>query len=172
MGEMGHHNPFEVSLWIVRDPGKRVTAEAFEYSAKDGSIQSLTQENMIYSVEMLPAKLMFPVGDCATLKSFTRRLPKSVAMARLLTEALVAGAIDQEKADGAISPFPDGSDVRSVILRDGEVTVDLNERLQNVGGSCAASAIRQSVVQTLKQLPTVKQVRITAAGSEALALQP
>ena len=172
VGEMGHHNPFEATLWIVRDPGRRVTAEAFEYSARDGSVQSLTRKSVPYAVEMLSAKLMFPVGDCTNLRPFTRRLPKSIAMARLLSEALVAGATDDEKAAGATSPFPEGSEVRSVILRGGEVTVDFNERLQNVGGSCAALAIRQSVVQTLKQLPTVKQVRITAGGSEALALQP
>jgi hypothetical protein len=68
--------------------------------------------------------------------------------------------------------FPRGSDVKSVVLRDGTLTVDFNERLQNVGGSCVASAIRQSVTRTLQQLPTVKQVVITAAGSEKLALQP
>jgi hypothetical protein len=172
-GEMGHHNPYSAQLWIVRDPGRRVTVEAFEYSAKDGSERSLTSKVIPYDVAPMQVTLMLPVGDtCTKTQAFTRSVPKSVALARLLVEALVAGADGAEKAAGAVSPFPRGSDVNSVMLRDGTLTVDFNERLQNVGGSCAAASIRQSVTRTLQRLPTVKQVVITAAGSEKLALQP
>jgi hypothetical protein len=58
------------------------------------------------------------------------------------------------------------------VLRYGTLTFDFIERLQNVGGSCAAQAIRESVTQTLQRLPTVLRVVITAGGSEKLALQP
>src|SRR5688572_28251832 len=37
-GEMGTFSPFEKDIFLVRDPGKELTVEAFEYSAKDGSI--------------------------------------------------------------------------------------------------------------------------------------
>jgi hypothetical protein len=70
------------------------------------------------------------------------------------------------------SPFPKGSAIASVKMSGSTVTVDFNERLQNVGGSCAAQAIRASVEKTLLQLPSVKRVVITAGGSERLALQP
>jgi len=173
VGEMGHHNPYSAQLWIVRDPGPRVTVEAFEYSAKDGSVRSLTSRVVPYDVARMQVTLMLPVGDdCTKTRAFTRVVPKSVALARLLVEALVAGADSSEKAAGAVSPFPRASDVNSVVLRDGVLTVDFNERLQNVGGSCAATAIRQSVTRTLQRLPAVKRVVITAAGSERLALQP
>ncbi len=172
-GEMGHHSPYSAQLWIVRDPGPRVTVEAFEYSAKDGSERSLTRKVVPYDVARMQVTLMLPVGDeCTETRGFTRAVPKSVALARLLVEALVAGADSEEKAAGAVSPFPRGSDVNSVMLRDGIVTVDFNERLRNVGGSCAATSIRESVTRTLQRLPTVTQVVITAAGSEKLALQP
>jgi hypothetical protein len=117
--------------------------------------------------------LEFPVGnDCIETRPFTRIVPESPAVARLLVEALIAGAVPAERAEGAVSPFPEGSDVNSVVLRAGVLTVDFNERLRNVGGSCAATAIRRSVTRTLERLPTVKRVVITAAGSEKLALQP
>lgn len=90
-------------------------------------------------------------------------MPKTPAMARLLVEALLSDAR---------SPFRKGSDVESVILRDGVLTIDFNERLQNVGSSCAALAIREVVTRTLRQLPSVKGVVITADGSKDLALQP
>lgn len=172
VGESGHHNPYEAQLWLVRDPGKELTVEAFEYSAKDGSVRSLTRRQIDYSMSPANVILMFPSGDCDRLKPFTRRLPKSQAMARLLVEALLAGPTADEKAAGASSPFPAGAEIRSVVLRNGQLTVDFNERLQNVGGSCAVAAIRQSVTQTLRRLPTINRVVITAAGREDLALQP
>jgi Immunoglobulin-like domain of bacterial spore germination/Sporulation and spore germination len=172
VGEMGQHNPYEAHFWLTRDPGPRVTVEAFEYSAKDGSVQSLTSKSVPYAVELRTVTLMFPAGDCTNLRPFTRTLPKSIAMGRLLVEALVAGPNAEEKAAGATSPFPRGSALNKAFIEDGVVTVDFNERLQNVGGSCAALGIRESVTRTLLQLPTVKRVVIYAGGSEALALQP
>jgi hypothetical protein len=173
VGETGHHNPYTAQLWIVREPGPRLIVEAFEYSANDGSVRSLTSKVVPYDVARMQVTLILPVGDdCTETRAFKRVVPKSVAMARLLAEALVAGPDAAEKAAGAASPFPRGSDVNSVVLRNGVLTVDFNDRLQNVGGSCAASAIRQSVTRTLERLPAVKRVVISAAGSEKLALQP
>lgn len=171
-GEMGQHNPYELSIFLVRDPGARITVEAFEYSAKDGSVRSLTRETRDYAVPLIASKLVFPTSDCEHFTTLTRRMPKSAAMARLIVEALVAGPTAAERASGATSPFPNGSAVNSVILRDGILTVDFNERLQNVGGSCAALAIRHCVEETLRQFASVKQIVITAGGSRELALQP
>jgi spore germination protein GerM len=120
-------------------------------------VRSLTSKVVPYPLERAPLTLELPVGnDCA----------------RLLVEALIAGPDATEKAAGAIGPFPRESDVNGVVLRDGVLTVDFNERLRNVGGACAATAIRHSVTRTLSRLPAVKRVVITAAGSEKLALQP
>ena len=165
-GEIGHHNPFIATVFLTRDPGGRITVEALEYSAKDGSERSLDTRTMEYNVETLTAELWLPESnptDCRRVAAVRRTLPKSVSMGRLLVEALIA---DER------SPFPKGSAVRSMNIRDGVLTVDFNERLQNVGGACAAQAIRASVEQTLKRLPTVREVVITAAGSRELALQP
>ena len=84
----------------------------------------------------------------------------------------MAGPTGEERSAGATGPFPRGSRVESVILRQGELTVDFNERLQNVGGSCRALGIRESVTRTLSRLPAVRRVIITAGGSAELALQP
>ena len=173
VGETGHHNPYSVQLWIARDPGPRLTVEAFEYSAADGTVRSLTSKVVPYDGGRTRVTLDLPVGnDCIETRAFTRLVPKSVGIARLVVEALIAGPDAAEKAAGAVSPFPQGSDVNSVVLRDGVLTVDFNERLRNVGGSCAATAIRESVTRTLARLPTVTRVVISAAGSEKLALQP
>lgn len=127
----------------------------------------------LHDGERMQVTLDFPVGnDCVETRAFTRVVPGSPAVARLLVEALIAGPAAAEREAGAVSPFPPGSDVNSVVLRGGVLTVDFNDRLRNVGGSCAATAIRRSVIRTLERLPAVKRVVITAGGSEKLALQP
>jgi hypothetical protein len=171
-GEMGSHNPYQGTLWLTRDPGNRIIVEALEYSAKDGSETNLARIEKPFTVPLMPVRLYFPDPECKGVNPHTRRIPKSVSIARLLVEALVAGPTDAERKAGASQPFPAGSRVESVILRDGTLTVDFNDRLRNVGGSCAVQMIRSSVEQTLRQLPAVRKVVITAGGSEALALQP
>jgi hypothetical protein len=161
-GEIGTHSPFRGTIWVTRDPGASITVEALEYSARDGSEQSLVSMKRPFAVEMVEATLYLPNADCTGVVPAKRRIPKSISMARLLVEALMAEP----------APFPKESRVESVNLRDGTLTVDFNGRLQNVGGACAAQMIRQSVTRTLQELPSVKKVVITAAGSEKLALQP
>ena len=172
IGEMGNHNPFVARVWLTREAGPYVTVEAFEYSAKDGSVRSLTSRRAPVPPARMRVQLLFTTDDCVRTAPFPREVPRAVAVARVLVEALVAGPTPDEKSAGATAPFPVGSRVNSVVLRGGVLTVDFNERLQNVGGSCAAQAIRASVTQTLQRLPGVQSVLITAAGSRALALQP
>jgi hypothetical protein len=171
-GEMGQHSPYRGSLWLTREPGKDVVVEALEYSAKDGSETNLVQVRKVFAVAPVEAVLYFPDEGCTGVKPYTRRIPKSISMARLLTEALVKGPTAAERKKGAAVAFPEHSAVQSVNLRDGVLTIDFNERLQNVGGSCRAQMIRESVTRTLLELPAVKKVVITAGGSEPLALQP
>jgi len=152
-GEIGHHNPFTAEVWLTRDPGRQITVQAFEYSAKDGSVQSLDSRTLPYAIDPIVAKFVFPVEDCTRFEEFGRTVPKTPAMARLLVEILLAGPTEAEKARGATSPFPQGSDVKSVILRDGVLTVDFN---QTLSGSCAATAL----TRTLSKLPNVKRVVI------------
>jgi hypothetical protein len=171
-GEMGQHSPYRGSLWLTRQPGTRITVEALEYSAKDGSATNLVRAEKPFNVAPIEATLYFADENCTGVKPHTRRMPKSISMARLLVEALVQGPTADERTHGAAVSFPEGSAVRSVILRNGTLTVDFNERLQNVGGSCRAQMIRASVTDTLRRLPAVKSVVITAGGNEKLALQP
>jgi hypothetical protein len=169
-GEMGHHNPYRGTIWVTRDPGDRVTVEALEYSAKDGSEQALVSVTRPFAVKTIDAQLHFPDANCTRVTPIVRRIPKSVSYARLLLEALIAGPLDSER--GAVAAFPEGSRVESVNLRDGVLTVDFNDRLRNVGGACRARMIRESVTMMLQALPSVRKVVITAGGSEDLALQP
>lgn len=172
-GEIGHWNPWTAEIWLTRMPrGGRLTVDAIEHSAKDGSVRAIVSRDADLGARSAALELTFPLGDCTRFRSFRRDVPHTVSVARVAVEALVAGPTAHEKAAGASNPFPRGAQVRSVILRNGTVTVDFDERLQNVGGACAATAIRESVTRTLRALPSVQRVVITAGGSEKLALQP
>ena len=172
VGEMGHHNPFSARVWLVRDPGSWATVESFEYSAKDGSERSLTSRRVELPMPRRTVTLVFPGPDCDATVPVERVVPRAEGVAQLLVHALIAGPTSAERTRGASNPFPPGSRVRGVSLRDGTITVDFDERLRNVGGSCAARAIRSAVTATLGRLPGVRRVTITAGGSESEALQP
>ena len=173
VGEMGQFNPWSASIWLTRLPTDgRVTVEAIEHSAKDGSVRNRVSRDAKLEFGSTELTLFFPLDDCTRFRSFERTVPKTVSVARVAAEALVNGPSPQEKAAGAGTPFPRGSAVRSVILRDGVLTVDLGQRLRNVGGSCAVTAIRESLTRTMKAIPGVRRVVITADGIEELALQP
>lgn len=176
-GEIGSFNPFSRQVFLTRMPGSELTVQAFDYSAKDGSIQDLNSVTLRAELRPRTVTLYFPSTkrspkDCARVFAVTREVPASVSLARLLVEALLAGPTPGEKADGYDGPFPRGAQVRSVNLRAGVLTADFNQRLGNVGGSCRAQAIRASLERTLRELPNVVRVRITALGDEKTALQP
>lgn len=176
IGEMGSFNPWSAEIHLTSIPSGAITVEAVDLSAKDGSVVSRAWVTAPFDVEPREAQIFFSSqtkGDqCVDVYAVTRTMPKSLGAARLLVEALLAGPTAEEQKSGFISPFPEGSGVKSVNLKDGVVTVDFNERLRNVGGSCRVSAIQAVVEKTLKTLPGVKRVEITAAGSRELALQP
>ena len=176
-GELGSFNPFEKEIFFVSDPGESVTITLIERSAKDGSIRTTDSSRVRVDIPKKPVTLYFPTqkgdpNDCSAVESVVRNLPVSVAAARLALEALIAGPTRAERVIGATNPFPEGVEIRSVNLRNGTLTVDFNESLGNVGGSCRALAIRASVEKTLRAIEGVDRVLITAMGEEATALQP
>ena len=176
-GDLGTFNPWEISLMLTTHPGKRLTIEAFENSARDGAEESLVRVDVPYSVAKTKYTLFFhdskrAPNDCSKVFPFVHEMPVSRSALRLVVEALMRGPSPAAKRQGAASSFPQGSEVRSVTIRDGAAIVDFNERLANVGGACRAQAIRASLDQTLTKLPGVKRVIVRSNGSEAVALQP
>ena len=176
-GELGSFNPWDLEVYLTSWPGHHVIVEAFDVSAKDGSEQSLVKVQAPVAIEPRDVQLFFhdpkrAPNDCSQVFAVTRRMPTSISLARLVVEALIAGPLPFEAGEASSSHFPRGSQVRGIAIRDGVATVDFNEALRNVGGSCRAQAIRASVEKSLRALPGIQRVVIKAAGSEELALQP
>lgn len=176
-GDLGTFNPWEISLMLTTHPGQKLTIEAFENSARDGTEESLVRVDVPYSVAKIRYTLFFhdskrALNDCSKVFPFIHEMPVSKSALLLVVEALMRGPSPAAKRQGASSSFPEGSAVQSVTIRDGAAIVDFNEKLANVGGACRAQAIRASLDQTLTKLPGVKRVIVRSNGSESAALQP
>jgi spore germination protein GerM len=164
-------------VFLTTDPGQSVRVVIFESSAKDGSIRSRDSAIVRVRGDRSTVNLHFPnatkwPNDCSKVGQTVRNLPTTISPARLAVEALIEGPQQSETIRGFSNPFPDGSQLQSIKLAGGTVTVDFNERLRNVGGSCRALGIRAAVEQTLLAIDGIDRVVITADGSEPLALQP
>lgn len=167
-GELGSFNSWEREILLGAHPGGEITIEAIEFSAEDGSIQSLVSRTVQFEVPPRTVTLYVhdperAANECGRVFPLSHELPATPAIARAMVDALM-------RLPG--NPFPRGSDVNRIALRDGVLTIDFNETLRNVGGSCRAQAIRASIEHTLGELPGVNRVEITAAGSSGQALQP
>ena len=63
--------------------------------------------------------------------------------------------------------------LRKLVIEDGVATADFSPEMAAYGGDPArAQLIRDQVVRTLKQFPTVSEVRITIEGEIESTLQP
>lgn len=174
-GEMGTFSPYGLDFWLTRDPGRDFSIQAVEYSAKDGKPRLLDSVAVKNDIEPIEVQLFFPRSDgkdCQRVEPVTRRIPKSVAMVRLLIEALMRGPTEDERTRGVTNPMPKGATLGSVSMDGSTAVVDFSSGMSNVGGSCRAQAVRASIETTLRALPTVTRVRILAAGDEGTALQP
>jgi hypothetical protein len=176
-GELGSFNPFSTEIFLTSDPGSEITIIALERSAGDGSVRTRHAVPVRVGARKAPLRLFFPNanrsgGDCTAVERVVREVPVSVSSARLALEALLRGPTQPEVIAGFRSTFPEGAAIRTVNLRRGTLTVDFNEAMQNVGGSCRVQSIRASIDRTMKEIPGIRRVVITAMGDGGTALQP
>jgi hypothetical protein len=110
-------------------------------------------------------------GDCGAVRPVQRRVPDDGAVATQALRELFGGrTTDQERAAGLQSPFgPATADLlRQVRVVDGTAYVDLDggrrRAIDFAGTSCGGQAFFAVVVGTLRQFPTVTQVRFAFDG--------
>jgi len=114
-----------------------------------------------------------PYFDCSRTAAVERRVPKTLAVAKAATEALLRGATQEEINQGFISSINSGVRVQNLTIENGVAKVDFDEQLESqVGGSCRVVAISVQITETLKQFPTVNSVIISINGRTENILQP
>jgi hypothetical protein len=170
-GDAGTIAPFSTSIFLTRDPGRRLTFELTTTSAKDGSVTQQIRRETTSALPMTELAIHFAAPsatDCSVTKPLTLRVPKSRSVARLLVECLLAGPPSDS---GLSNPFPQTA-VRGITRHGETLIVDFDGAMANIGGSCKASAIRAALERTLGQIEGVRKVEIRANGSAESALQP
>lgn len=114
-----------------------------------------------------------PYFDCSRTIAVERRVPKTLAVARVATEALLRGATQEEINQGFVSNINSGVRIQNLTIENSVAKVDFDEQLEfQVGGSCRVAAIRAQIAETLKQFPTVDSVIISINGRTEDILQP
>lgn len=110
--------------------------------------------------------------ECTSVEPVDRRIEKTRSVATAALNELLAGPTETEQDRGFGSLFNDETAglLRSVRVERGTAFLDLNAgflRINNVSTSCAGSATVASIEATLRQFPTVEEVRYAVEADPA-----
>lgn len=179
--DMGIYGPFEVHVNYPEPETDTGAVEVFEYSAKDGSeINKVIIPVSFADVNAMNVKVYFPntkldpeMMDCSKVFAVERRVPVTLAAARVAVTELLKGPDTVEAREGYISSINSGVKIQKLTIEDGVAKIDFDQMLeQSVGGSCRVASIRSQITETLKQFPTVSSVVISIDGRTEDILQP
>jgi len=137
-------------------------------------VPEISQEFMTVKIFLSDSRFVGePYFDCSRTIAVERQVPKSVAVAKIATEALLRGATQEEINQGFVSNINSGVRIQNLTIENGVAKIDFDEQLEfQVGGSCRVAAIRAQITQTLKQFPTIDNVVISINGRTEDILQP
>jgi Sporulation and spore germination len=110
--------------------------------------------------------------NCNKTFAAERRIPFTQGIGKAAIEQLLLGPNDFEKAQGFGTALPPNVKLNKLNISSKVATVDFSGELNQIGGSCRVSLIREQINQTLKQFPTIKNVVISVNGDAKTALQP
>ncbi len=113
-----------------------------------------------------------PIVTCTEVMPVARKVEKTLSIATAAMEELLGGLISEEVSAGYSTEIPSGSKLNSLTIVDGEARVDFNSRINEGGGSCHFTALREQIRQTLLQFSTVKTVVISVDGRTENIFQP
>ena len=116
---------------------------------------------------------MDPEMTCQKVFAAERIVPKAKTMARVALEELLKGPTEAEKAQGFGTTINPGVKINRLVIVDGVAQVDFDAQMEyQVGGSCRVGMIVRQIQETLKQFPSVKEVKISINGRSEDILQP
>lgn len=181
--DIGRFGEFKASLNYTEPKTSEGYVEAFNYSAKDGTVENLVSAAVKFkTVESQIIKVFFsntqkdPGGRyCARTYAVERRIPKVDAPARVALEEMFLGPSNAEAKSGYFSSVALNPkiEIQKLTIENGTAKVDFNDALNmQGGGSCKMMAIRSQIESTLKQFTTVKKVEISVNGNIGEVLQP
>lgn len=177
--DAGQFGNYSVKIPIPVGTGTNFKIEALSYAPKgDGSFEGYASVSVklksTATANISVAFMPTPVGnDCTVVKLFSRSITKTLEVAYLSLYELLKGPTLAEKALGAVTQIPEGTQINSVRRSGDTIYADFNEMLEyQSGGSCHVQAIRSQITNTLKQFSGVNNVVISINGKTEDILQP
>ncbi len=126
---------------------------------------------------VLPGEVMrlttfyFPDEGNNFVVPFTQEIPRVEGIGRLALEQMVEGVKSQEflQGTGLRAPFPSGTEIRGLTIRDGLARVDFSKDFLNYSLKDERLVIT-SLLYTLTEFPTVDRVELQVEGKTMTAL--
>lgn len=130
-----------------------VSGSAVQPSDPSKTIVTIYLNNIKEDPNMEDCDRVFPL-----IKETAKRYESSVINTML---ALLEPLNEEQKSAGYVSSIPAGTFLRDVKISDsGVATATFFGAIENVGGSCAVTAIRKQIIQTLLQFNSINSVVI------------
>ncbi|NBS41137.1 hypothetical protein EBS80_00565 [bacterium] len=177
--DAGQFGPYSFEVFLPAMTDVRFALEMLEYSAKDGSETNLVNVPLtLLSTKSLTLKAYFPnakqgsSADCSKVFAVDRQVAETSAVGRAAIAELLKGPTVAERGSGYSTAIPGAAALNSLVIGGRVATANFNEQLNPPGGSCAVTAIRAQIENTILQFDTVDSVTIQVNGDAATALQP
>lgn len=178
--DMGIFGPFEIELSYPAPKTNEGFIEVFEYSAKDGAeVSKITIPITFSTQETTTVELFFNntshdpnLADCSIVYPIERRIPTSQGKsAENAISELIKGPSRIEQTAGYVSSIPRTAKLNTITIEKDTVIIDFS-KLDVPGGSCAVTAVRAQITETIKALTQAKNVVISINKNTEDILQP
>jgi hypothetical protein len=175
--EAGWFGPFTFEAFLPAMDAAAFTLEVLEYSAKDGSEQSLVSVPLnLLSTRTSSFKIFFEKQsgsfDCAAVAPVERTVAETAAIGRASVAELLKGPTEAERAEGYATSIPPYAGLNSLVIGGGMARADFTSGLEPGGGACRAAAVRAQIENTLLQFDAVESVTISVNGEVETAPRP
>jgi len=178
--DSGIFGPFSIELSYPKPKTDQGFVEVFEYSAKDGAeVSKITIPITFAQQETTTVELFFnntshdpDLADCSVVYPVERRIPVSqTGQTNNAIQELIKGPSRIEQTAGYVSSIPRNAKLNTITTKKDTITVDFST-LDISGGSCAVTAARSQITETIKTLTQIENVTISIQGETEDILQP
>ena len=152
---------------VTKEPAE---ANLTETKASLGNLEEMMLLGVFFGNEKLSGT---SAADCKKVFVAERKIPKTTSVAKAALTELFKGPTEEEKKEGYFTAIASGVEIKGLVIENGIAKADFNEALgAGVDSACESSTIREQIIRTLKQFPTVKDVVISINGKTEGVLQP
>ena len=172
---------FEIETILPEADTAKIIFQAFDYSAKDGSVQDLVEVPLNFDNKLNDAYEVYfsnnnldPQITCVRVFPVIRPAGAGALNIKSALEILLQGPSAGEKEAGYFTNIPENVKVKSVQKTGNAVKVDFSSDIEKgMGGSCRVGAVRSQIYWTVINFDkTARSVIISVEGEAETALQP